>query len=256
MKKELVLILCIISLITIVYAQENKISVTTTKEAFLAGENITIKVSLLDSNNNPVNDNVQLTLENADKTIKIEKTISSNKLEEINLGESALSGYWTVAAAYENMISKSIFTIETNELIKFELNENTLTITNIGNTRYTKSIQILIDKVIGIKDVDLNVGEKISFRLIAPKGTYNIEITDGKTTLKKGGISLTGEAIGVLDDRIKNPAPITGARLEGSSEGKIFNFIKNNGIAYIFVLAIIGAVILMAIERKYRRKVK
>lgn len=256
MKKELALIFSIIFLMSIVYAQEVKIGISTIKEIFQPGENIALKLSLLDSGNNPISDSVKLIFENAEKTQQIEKTVLSNKLEEINLGESASSGYWTITANYQKAVSKAIFSIETNELAKFELNDNTLVITNIGNTRYSKSVQILIGDIVGVKNVDLTVGEKISFRLIAPQGTYNIKVTDGKTSLSKNSVSLTGEAIGILDEKLKSPAPITGARVEGSPEGKVFNLIKNNGLAYVFVLVIVGAIILLTIERQYRKKMK
>ena len=213
-------------------------------------------MALLDSQNSPINENVNLIFENADKTNKIEKSISSNSLVEIDLGEGISAGYWSVTAKYQESESKAIFNIETSESATFSLDGDMLTITNNGNSRYTKTIQILIGDTLGTKDVDLNVGEKVSFRLIAPEGTYNIRVSDGKTTLTRGNVQLTGEIIGVLDDRIRSRAPITGARIEEDSESGALSLVKSNKIVYAFILVVVGAAVLIAIERNYKRRLR
>lgn len=258
MKKSLLILFAVIlaSYIVIAQSPDIKIQVSTTKESFQPGENITLKVALLDSQNSPINTNVNLIFENADKTKKIEKTLQTNTLVDLDLGEGVSAGYWSVIASYNSMESKAIFNIETNEAAFFSLDNDMLTITNNGNSRYTKTIQILIGDTLGTKDVDLNVGEKVSFRLIAPEGNYNIRITDGKTTLTRGNVQLTGEVIGVLDDRIRSRAPITGARVEGGNEASTLSLIKNNKIVYAFILVVVGAAVLIAIERNYRRRLK
>ncbi len=260
MKKDLLILLFSISLLilisSIVAAQspDVKIQVTTTKESFQPGENVTLKVALLDSQNAPINDNVNIIFENADKTKKIEKIIQSNSLVEINLGDGVSAGYWSITTNYQGSESKAIFIIETNEQAAFSLDEDILTISNTGNSRYTKTIQILIGDTLGVKDVDLNAGEKISFRLIAPDNVYSIRVTDGKTTLTRGNVQLTGDVIGVLDNRASTRAPITGARVEGDNATSALNLVKNNKIIYAFILVVVGAAVLIAIERNYRRK--
>ncbi|MBS3092159.1 hypothetical protein J4466_01945 [Candidatus Pacearchaeota archaeon] len=259
MKKSLLILLFVVILspyIVIAQSTDIKLQVTTTKESFQPGENITIKVALLDSQNSPINAEINLIFENAEKTKKIEKTIGSNTLIEIDLGEAIPAGYWSVIASYNGMESKAIFNIETSESAFFSLDNDMLTITNNGNSRYTKTIQILIGDTLGTKDVDLNVGEKVSFRLIAPDNIYNIRVTDGKTTLTRGNVPLTGDVIGVLDDRIRSRAPITGARIEGDSEAGALSLVKSNKIVYTFILVVVGAAVLIAIERNYRRKLK
>lgn len=66
-------------------AQDYKLEISPTQEIFKAGENITFKVTVYDSQNNPVYDEVSIIIEDAEKRVKIEKNIPSNELIEIGL---------------------------------------------------------------------------------------------------------------------------------------------------------------------------
>ncbi len=241
-----------------VIAQNYKLEISTTKEIFEAEENIVLKVSLLDSSNKPVNDNVNIILEDAGKKIKIEKTILSNQFVDVDLGEEAAYGFWNIKATYQGVEATGLFSVESNELAKFELQDDKLIITNIGNTEYSKTIQIIIGETTGIKNPKLDIGESISYRLVAPEGNYNIKVTDGKTILTKSDVKLigTGNVIGALDERTSQTSGITGTLSpEKNSEGEFFSYVKNSKFTYIFVLVIFGAMILLAVERRYKKKV-
>jgi len=226
------------------------------QETFEAGENITLRVSLFDSANNPVNDEVLVVLEDAEKNIKVEKIIQSNQFVDIFL-EGARYGQGTITAKYKDSETKSFFIIEINELAKFELIENTLKITNIGNTKYTKTIQIIIGETVGTKSPKIDIGKSVSYKLITPSGVYNIKVTDGKTTLTQSEVQLTGtgNAIGVLDEAPSQRSGITGMNPEENSGG-VLSSLKGSKFIYVFVLVIFGATILLAIERMYKRKAK
>ena len=251
-KKSYIFVFLIIILSSLVLAQTVKMEVSTIKESFSPGENITLKISLFDSINNPINRDVSLVLENADKTKIIERTLQTNKLVEIDLGKDATSGFWKIIAFYEDSEATRIFSISSDEKASFELNNDVLTVKNIGNTKYEKQIQILIGDTIGIKQPSLDIGESVDYRLIAPEDTYSIKITDGVSSITRGNVKLTGEAIGILDDRLNNRAPITGSRIDDPNN----SIIKQNPFVYIFVLMVVGATILLAVERYYRKKAK
>ncbi len=253
-KKSLMMLCMFIILSSFVLA--DKIEVSTTKEVFAAGEAISLKVSLYDNNNNPINAEVAVILEDAEKIAKIEQTISSNKLVNIDLGEKARHGYWKITAKYNDLETTSLFSIEMNELAKLNIEGDKLIITNIGNSRYTKTVQIIIGETIGTKKLDLEVGEETSFRLIAPDGTYNVRVTDGKTTITKTNVALTGNVIGILDERLTSGSnPVTGTLKPGETDESFYSSVKNRNFVYIFILVIIGAGILLAIERRYRKKI-
>jgi len=223
------------------------------KESFKAGEKIILKISLSDNQNIPLNAEVKLTFQNADKTKSIEKNVQSNKIIEVDL-ENASSGFWNIIAKYNTQEVKSTFSIEEDEKARFSLEGDNLIVENIGNTKYEETLDIVIGDTIGKKIVSLNIGEKSKFRLIAPDGTYSIKVSDGKTTLNKGEVKLTGEAIGILDERMTTRALITNVGGEDSGNGEPYNPIKGNKFIYFFVAAVIGALVLLAIERSYKRK--
>ncbi|HLF53791.1 MAG TPA: hypothetical protein VI544_01290, partial [Candidatus Nanoarchaeia archaeon] len=131
-------------------------------------------------------------------------------------------------------------------------------IINVGNTRYAKSVQIVIGDTIGIKQLDLDVGESSSFRLIAPEGVYNIKVTDGKTTFTQSGVALTGNVIGILDDKELSRSPLTSTGVTGEEapygEDESVSAFKSNSLVYIFLFVLFGAGILLAIEKRFRRK--
>jgi len=179
-------------------------------------------------------------------------TFRSNKLESFDLGKDAIAGYWYVKANYSGLEAKTLFLIESNELVKFELVGDNLIITNTGNTRYTKEVQILIGDTLGVRSVDLGVGEKLSFRLIAPDGNYNVRVSDGQTVLTRSNVYLTGEVIGFLDEHLKDGWSIT----SNGDTGRSFLSSKTAYFVYLFLAFIIIAFVLLLIEGYYRKKIK
>jgi hypothetical protein len=256
-KKSLILFCIVFSAVmlsAIIMAQENKIKVEI-KESFSAGEKIAFKVSLYDSQNNLIDGDISIIVEDAEKRTKIEETVSSNKLVDVDLGEGARAGLWTITAKYQDIEVKEFFSIDLSEEVKFEIEGDKLIITNTGNTRYIRTIDIIIGESLGTKKVDLDVGKKVSFRLIAPDGTYNIKVTDGKTTMSKSSVALVGKAIGILDERLTTGgSPVTGG-VKPEEEGEEIYSARSKSYVYIFLLVIIGAGVLLAVEKRYRKRV-
>jgi hypothetical protein len=248
--KKSVLFLLIVLLVPLVLAQ-NKISIEMAKGSFLPGENISFIVALYDSNNNPMQGTIDILLQDSSKTMQIPVKTASQQPVSIGLDNNATFGSWTITAKSEGAETTEIFTIEPNEEAKFELNGDVLAITNTGNTLYSKTVNILIGDSLGTKNVELGLGEKLSFRLLAPDGTYTIKISDGKTTLTKGDIQLTGNAIGVVDQRMEQGSALPVG--VGSTDNNASGF-KNSTLIYVFILTLVGAGILLAIERYYRKK--
>lgn len=254
MKKGLIFLFAIVLLSSLVLAQDYKLEISTAQETFEADKNISIKVTLYEDGK-LLNDNVQVIVEDAEKRIKVEQTIPSNDFVDINV-DGASYGQGKITAIYKDVEATGNFVIEIQELAKFEISGDKLTITNIGNTRYTKTVQIIIGETVGIKQPKLNPGKSVSYRLIAPDGVYNIRVTDGnqRSNLEVGGVSLTGRAIGILDESISGRSGLTGG-IRPQENGEVLDYLKRSKFTYIFVLAVFGAMILLAIERRYRKRV-
>jgi len=231
-------------------------------DEFEADKNITLKITLRDSNNNPLAGEVSIILEDPVRENKIEKIVPSKEVVSIYLGKGAAQGYWSITATHpDSEDTTAQFKIKINEKIKFELKEDLLTITNTGNTKYTKPFQIRIGEYLGeAQNFDLEIGEKESFILIAPKGIYNIavivedDILFSKTDVSLKGNGLTGKAIGALPETASKRSPVTGGIRPKNYEETFFGYFRNSKFIYVFVLVVFGVMVLLAIERKYRQK--
>ena len=253
--KKRVLVIPILIFLTIatpliISAQNYKLNISTSKEIYSAGENLNFKVVLLDETNNPINTPLDIITENAERSTSIQKTINPNEFTTLDLGENASFGYWSISANYKGTQTTTLFIIEAQELAKFSLMNNTLIVTNIGNTKYTRTIQIIIGNTIGAKTPRLDIGESATYNLVAPEGNYNIKVSDGKTTFTKSSVKLTGKTVGVLDEAITKRAGITGGSLTDKKYEGIINSPKQSELVCIFIFIVFVTMILVIIKRK------
>jgi len=258
MKKSLIFFFSILILTSLVTAESVDIEFPN-GNSFEAGESITFKVVAYDAQGKPIDGTIKITIEDAERKARTEKTALSKEVINIDLGEKASSGQGIITAEYQNAEAIAFFEIGRKELARFELEENTLKVTNIGNTKYSKVIKITIGETTGTKEPTLDIGESVTYRLIAPEGTYGIRITDGKTTLTRGEVRLTGtgNVVGAIDESASQRSPLTGvASPDEDSDEALLSYVKNNSFVYIFMIAIFAAMILLGIERRYKKKAK
>jgi len=251
MKKKVLFVVLIISLMGLCLAQE-KMDISLMKESFSPDENISFRVSLLDEENNPIQAEVDILAQDAGKLSEVTSKVKSNEMVSLDLGKNMGSGYWRIIARYNDNEAVRIFSVESQELASFEIRGDHLVISNRGNVEYIKTIQIIIGDSVGTKDIALAVGKSTSFRLIAPNGAYNVRVSDGKTSVSKENVVLSGDVIGILDEKILEPSAITSG-LNTEKSGFLESF-KNNSIVYVFLILLICAFLLVIVERFYRRK--
>jgi hypothetical protein len=258
MKKIVVVFLFAVMFFSLVTAKSIDIELPSGSE-FSAGEPITFKATLYDDSGKPIDGEIQITIEDSEKRIT-NAVVSSKEVAVISLIESASSGQGVITAEAEGFSPAiAFFEVGREEQAKFEIVDGRLLVTNIGNTPYSKTIKITIGDTEGTQQTNLDIGETISYRLIAPDGEYNIRVTDGKTSLIQGGIRLTGtgNVIGAIDESTSQRSGITGGI--GPDEGSdiaILSYLKNNSFIYVFVAVIFAGAILIAIERNYRKHTK
>jgi len=225
-------------------------------ENFEPGEPLIFKVTLYDNSSKPIEGQIDVTIEDSNRNIK-KIFVSSKEIVTFNFEKKASSGQGKIIAKYGNVEDVAFFEIGRKELARFELYNNNLKITNIGNTLYSRIIKIKIGDVVKTKYTSLKIGESISYILVAPEGEYDIEISDGINTLIRNKIKLsgTGNVIGIIDDKSYNRNPFTGGiSPEENSEIGILNYIKRNNFIYVFIAVLIASAILILIERQYRKK--
>lgn len=252
MKKTIILLFVVFLLSSLVAAESLNIEFPSGNE-FEAGNPLTFKVTLYDNSGNPIDGQINIIIEDATKRATT-KTISSKEITSIELGEKTSSGQGTITATYNEIETIAFFEIGRKEIASFELKENKLIVTNIGNAPYTKTIKITIGNTEGTQEPNLDIGESISYRLIAPEGVYNIKVTDGKTSLIRSEIKLTGQAIGAIDDTPSGRTGITGGvSPDQNSDIALISYIQKNKFVYVFIGVIFAAVILIGVERRYKK---
>ncbi|MEK6927589.1 MAG: hypothetical protein AABX11_04090 [Nanoarchaeota archaeon] len=262
MKKGIFLVLFILLSTSGVFALGEKMTVSPTQESFSSGKEISVIILLLDSENNPIQTTVNLTVESIDKTKKLSFEVPTNTPYNFDLTGKEVAGYWILTSYYLDLIpSTARFLLEPNSLISLSIEKDVLVVKNTGNMPYTNDLKLLIGNTEGIQKTNIPIGGELRLRLIAPDGTYNIRVTDypqGNNSLIRSSVQLTGNAIGVLDERI-NLGPLTGINPGDEADNQVYNFantIGSFGYLFIAVALLIGALIALTLERRYSNQLR
>jgi len=145
--------------------------------------------------------------------------------------------------------------VEENPEIEFLIEADELIIRNIGNVRYTKTIQITIGTETNSYAQNIRAGDEKILKLISPDGTYNIQVTDGETSIKKENVHLfgTGNVIGAVDKELVGYTGFAGANDPASLKDQPASLSKLP-LALIFVAAIGILIVLVIVERRLSKK--
>jgi hypothetical protein len=221
------------------------------------GEEISFRVILLEEGK-LVNQEVVVSMWDALENKEINRTIPSNQEIKIKVENDFPSGIWVIRASYLDAEIKRNFVIGENFEVEFSIEGDELTIKNIGNVRYTKAVQIKIGDKTNTYVQNIGVGEEKILKLVSPEGIYNIEINDGKTTLKRGNVQLygTGNVVGAVRKDLVGYTGFAGVGKLDSSEDERFFSLNKLPLALIFIGVVGILVVLAIIERRLSKKVK
>lgn len=159
----------------------------------------------------------------------------TDKINYFKLQKNAPLGYWNMTAESKGAKQEAQIYISENKEASFEVENGTLTITNIGNIGYDNPVEVAIGEHSKVMDINLSLGQSRSFELEAPDGEYNVSVSDGSKSYA-GIVALTGDAIA-----IKGP--------NGS-----FNFINKGIVAWTFLILILGMFIFISSKRIITKK--
>jgi hypothetical protein len=213
-----------------------KIEIVSEKNGYHPGENFAFKVSAYDQAEDIIEREVGIIIylpsEGEEVTEFYKKLVKSGEDISVPLLLDTAPGYYKILANSGELGEQKLLYVEEHEEAEFELANNTLIAKNIGNVPYVKSIEVLIDGEIEIKNVKLEVGETKKFRILAPDGTYEVGVNDGSKDVNLGKTILTGRAIGLKE--IKS--------------GSFANFSKSSIYLLALFLFVIG-VLFISIKR-------
>ena len=164
---------------------------------FDPGTIMEVRPYLLDQTGVNIDDEVSIIIRDELGERFYEKIVQSQEGLNYEIPKNFASGYYEVLASNgETEIIKKFF-INQKAIVSFEIVEDTLIVTNIGNMPYKKGIEIELGGKPFVKLVELELGESTSFKLTGDEGEYDVKISDGNSELFQPGISLTGRAIDV-----------------------------------------------------------
>lgn len=238
-------------------AQEYSMDISgLTNEEYNLGENLTFKVILLKETTS-VNQQITYKISDALNKKEIIGQANSNEKITIKVGEDFLSGLWTITATYSDSEVKRTFLVGENSEVQFLIEGDDLIIRNTGNVQYTKTIQIKIGTKTNSYKQNIRAGGEKILKLISADGTYNIEITDGKTTIKRENVQLfgTGNVVGAVDKELVGYTGFAGANDPKNQDNRLISLNKLP-LALIFITAVGILTALVFVERKMVKKKK
>jgi hypothetical protein len=261
MKKRMAPLVVIALMISISFAAAQiSLDVSGLKnEEYSVGEEIMFKIILLEDKNF-IEREVDVTLYDALKKREVLMKAISGDDKTVRIDNKFPSGLWIIKATYQDTSIERTFLISENPEVEFIIENDELIIKNTGNTRYTKTVQVKIGDKTNSYVQNIGIGDEKVLKLISPSGSYNIEITDGKSTIRRDNVQLhgTGNVVGAVDKNLIGYTGLAGAtKLDSDTEERIISLDKLP-LALIFIASVTILIVLTIIERRltYKKKKK
>jgi len=218
----------------------SSLEIITNNLDFTPGETLVFNIKSYDQGGHEIgNQTVDISLREPSGNISKEFISDVGVEQDFELIKKAPYGYWKIEASLGDLYEEKQFYVKVNQEARFEMTNDTLIVTNIGNVPYTKPVQVTIGGQSRTEKVNLELDESIKFKLSAPRGEYNIEVEDGKNEFLNTRVALTGRAIGLSEVR------------EGLSIGGV-----GKSILWLILLVILAVIIFMMYKNKRKGKGK
>jgi len=167
--------------------------------SIIPGNDIVYTIIVYDQSGSPIEADIGVEVFDSKDNLFFKELARTGESTSIQLEQNATPGNWKIESKVFDLEKTTIFEVEELRKISSELNSQILKITNIGNVLYEGLVEISIGSVKELKEVKLEVGQSRSYKLIAPDGDYEIEISDGSTKEALGTTFLTGNAVSVSE---------------------------------------------------------
>lgn len=215
--------------------EPRRLEIALDKQEVIPGESINIRPVVYDQADDEIGSEVKIDITDEKGIVFLSKIIDSGTEEEISFAESTSPGSWNLKASALGLSSERGFNIAQLEKASFDLANDTLTITNIGNVIYTKAVQVNIGGEVRVIETNLDVGESKILRLTG-EGVFDVSVSDGKGNLFVSGVPLVGGAIGIKEIK---------------GELGVFN---KYPIIWLFLIAIFGVFIMTMSTRVIKKR--
>ncbi len=200
------------------------------------GTNLNVKAILHDQTGEKIESNSIITIKNQKNEILEQTEKLTDEFLEFPIAFNEPPTDWTVIATSNELTTETDFKIKEKEDVKIELINKTLTITNIGNVLYNKSVLVKIGNESLNIYVYLKIDESQKYSLTAPYGKYQVEVMTEEGNKINRTTILTGKTVDI----------------KKVSEGVIS--LMRYPIVWIFMITILG-IINFLIFKKGRKKI-
>ena len=256
MKKIYIIFYVFLVLLPAAMAQNYSIDLSGIKESYSIGDKIEYTVLLLEDNN-LIQRNVDVIFSDELGQNKITQKVITNSKNSLVIGENFSALNWQITTSYNNKEVKRSFLVLESSKVEFSIEGDKLIIKNKGNIRYTRSVQIKIGGETTSYTQNIPIGGEKKWTLIAPAGSYNIEVTDGISRFIKSNVKLTGIGTGNAIGAISEDFPVTGllgGPIDPEKSGNTSIFSGKSAIAITFVLAVFALGILIFVSNKIKKR--
>jgi len=219
------------------------------------GEEVNFQVVLLDGEDF-AEEIVEVVAMDALAKKVVTKNVVSNQNVVIKIGSDYPSGIWTINANFEDVDVERSFVVSANLEVEFVLEGDELIIRNVGNVRYTKTVEITIGSEKNSYAQNIGIGEEKVLKLISAEGDYDIVVSDGVNTLRRENVHLsgtTGNVVGAVDKELVGYTGFAGVADATQEDGQ-FTSLSKLPLALTFVAGVMILGALVFFERRLTRK--
>lgn len=195
------------------------------KDLFIPSETLQVEITLLDQADDFIDETINFEIINPENGKIYLEEVRSEGIAKYTFEQYAVPGEYRLRSFFNDIVTEDIVAVQEYEKLKLSLEDNIVSIKNIGNIKYKKKSTIILEdeknnEYIIRKKLNLVPSEFITIDLSkeVPEGNYkvelpeetveNIPIEDNRNLLKKTGQSLsgvTGKIVGTSDKAIFSP---------------------------------------------------
>jgi hypothetical protein len=162
-----------------------------------------VKAILHDQTGDSINTTAYITIKDSTDKIIEQKEVNTNIFFEYPISSFEPPSEWKIHATSKKLIAEENFKINEKESVQIGIVNKTVSVTNIGNVFYNKTLLVKIGESPLNIQVALDVGESKKYILSAPNGEYQVRVATDKGEEVSETLSLTGNVIGIREDTLQ-----------------------------------------------------
>jgi hypothetical protein len=166
-------------------------------EAATPGDNFSIGVEVYDQSGVAMDGGVSLEIVSPENE-RMERSVQTGEVGDFDFVSNSTVGTWRMIGSFNDLLGEREFEMLGVQKVDFDFEDSILTVTNVGNLVYNKSITVNIGEETLNLDLEIGLGEVRKFSINAPSGEYEVVINDGDSSVSRT-VLLTGNAISIKD---------------------------------------------------------